>query len=147
MTKLLCLDPGTLNTGWAVHTVGEGEIQAGCWVRPKDVGADKAHEYIWGCAIEKMLATSPAEVWIEMYYPFGGRSRRNTHAQILLVGGLLALAQCLGAKVVSVTPKEWKEWAKPLKSIVTNPHADDAIKIGLYAQYLKELESGPTGAA
>jgi hypothetical protein len=165
MKRIITLDPGTLNTGWAVMTQTEviptaapdasGAIgpkqgvttveASGTWVRPKKVPPEGAHAWMWQQLTalvaewaEKKLA--PSELWLEMYYPFGNaniRPRKNTHQQVLLVGGYLGLAYVFGLRVVSVSPKEWKDWVKyqtaGAGALGETQHESDAIWIGHYA--------------
>jgi hypothetical protein len=160
---LLTLDPGTLNTGWAVHEYRQVELEddphfawevidSGTWVRPNTVLPAEAHGWMWEQYLKKLLEVDPDEVWLEAFYPYGGRPRKNTHALITLVGGYLALPQWDHTRTVSVGADEWKRWRKKncteeelevMRALCDTEHEYDAVTLGWYAQeQLKKEKKG-----
>jgi len=133
---ILCCDPGSLNTGWALLSSAGKVKYTSHDKRPGDVEPLKAIDYYTTSLKHKILASRHVtDFIIEMYYPFGG-GRANAHSQILLVGALIGVASKMGCRVVSLDPKEWKDWAKKNDKYHVDrsltQHEIDAVTMGKY---------------
>ena len=144
---ILSLDPGTLNTGWAVwERVKESDVDdgwllcaSGTWVRPSDVPHGSAFNWMLAQLVEQIV-NGPLldELWVEMFYPFKERPTKNTFPLTLLVGGYLGAGVAAGLHTVGVEPGVWKGWVKKegvhYPDVARTDHEADAIMIGRYAK-------------
>lgn len=150
--KLLSVDPGTRNTGYAIYKMVPKRIitpdskvdwelvDSGTNRRPKALSKIKAVEWQLDKLAELVVEYNINELWTELYYPFktkGGTPPKGMSENLMLVGGILGFSKGRfnGLKSYGVTARVWKQTMKEVDCPIDTKydHESDAIRLALFA--------------